>query len=687
MQLVESAKQALAAKDLAKLDDVWTEMILDGDTQLSDFFAIAQMLKQSHESERALMLLEMLATHLESNKKYHDAREVYTNMLYYAKKNDAIRRKIVGLYKSLHAGSTHLEQYMELSGLTTGEPIFRALDKLDEFIAYDIGNLFYFDRYGVGEVIEVRPTSREIVVDFEQKKRHFLKIDVARGLLTPLNTEHFLYKKQRNIDTLKQMSEKEPCALVMLILKSFKVPMTAKQIKGHLGGVVDTTNLGTFWEKVKKELEKVDTVHITGRTTKKYAYSEIAIDKVQFELSEFNKASAREQYLRAEEYARKKPSVFAQITPTLTKIANTHYHRDPALALDIFMLFDDMDIKEELVFTVDTLFEKETPLSVITKMQNAEHQKRSLQMIQQKRPEIWKSTFKDILFSTDDFKLLDTIAELLETEQEILKDVYYTIFSVPKQHQHQFQWMLKKIEGGDLPDFLQSKFLPRLIDSLNYTKGVKGVLNRILTHERFDTLMSSASDSEAERVIEALESSAGLPEYKKKDFLKIIEYHFPQFFKKESTVIWTTEPALDKKKEELRHIVDVEIPQNKKDIGRAREFGDLSENFEYKSAKEKQDQLYQKLRLLETEIRQARVIDSSTIKTDVVNIGTKTSLQDKTTGTITQYAILGKWDSDLEHNIISYEAPLAQTLLGKMCGDEVTIDDTVYEIIEITRAL
>jgi transcription elongation factor GreA len=307
--------------------------------------------------------------------------------------------------------------------------------------------------------------------------------------------------------------------------------------------------------------------------------------------------------------------------------------------------------------------------------------------MQKKQPEHWKSTFRDILFSTDNLSLLDTITELLKTEQKILKDIYYTVFSVPKQHQPQFQWMLKKIESGDLQEFLQSKFLPRLIDSLNYTKGVKGVVNRILTHESFDTLMSSASDSEAERVIEALESSTGLPEYKKKDFLKIVEYHFPQYFKKESTVIWTTEPALNSKKEELRHIIDIEIPQNKKDISRAREFGDLSENFEYKSAKEKQDQLYQKLRLLETEIRQARIIDPSTIKTDTVNVGTRMTLQDKTTGKITHYTVLGKWDSDLEHNIISYEAPLAQALLGKKPGDEVIVDGRVFEIREISRAI
>ena len=686
MQFVERAEKAIAEKNFEKLDDIWTEMILDTDVQVNDALQIAEMLKQSRESERALMLLEMLASHCESNGKYTDALTVYKNMLYFAKESRTIRDKIVELYRTIHRESEHLEQYIELSGLNAEVPIFHAIEKLDEFITFDNGAFFYFDRYGVGTVVEVRPATKEIVIDFERKKRHFLKIDVARGVLTPLSPTHFLFMKHNTIDTLRTMSESEPLDLVMLLLKSFKTPLTASQIKMHLLGIIDKTKIGTFWEHVRKKLERHDNVRITGKATKTYAYSEGAIDKAQCAMDEFSKASVREKYLRAEEYARKQPTVFTQFVPGLTKIANTQYSKDPGLALDILMLFDEHNIKADFSFTLDTVLGREPLTRIITTMQNTEHQKKVLQIVKEKQPHFWVTVCKDILFSSNDFELLDLIATSLETEQDGLRDMYQTIFSIPKQHPHQFQWMLKRIQDGYLREYLQPKFLPRLIESANYVKGVKGVINKILSHETFDALMSTASDKEAQLVIKALESCS-LPEYKTNDFLKIVEFHFPQFFEKESTVIWTTERALNGKKEEFRKLVDIDIPQNKKDIGRAREFGDLSENFEYKAAKEKQDQLYQKLRTLESEIRQARIIDTSHVSTNEVNIGTTIRLKSSKGDADTEYTVLGKWDSDLERNIISYEAPLAKVLLGKKRGDEVTIDDVVYEIVEIKRAI
>jgi len=686
MQLIELAKKAIVEQNFEKLDDIWTEMILDTDVQVNDALKIAEMLKKSRESERALMLLEMLATHCESNGKFTDALAVYKNMLYFTKESRTIKDKIVELYRTIHRESEHLEQYIELSGLNADVPIFRALEKLDEFFRFDIGTFFYFDRYGVGTVVEVRPLTSEIVIDFERKKRHFLKIDVARGLLTPLSPTDFLFMKHNTIDTLKQMSESEPLDLVMLLLKSFRTPLTASQIKTHLLGIIDKSRIGTFWEHMRKKLERHDNIHITGKTTKTYAYSEGTIDKAQFAMDEYSKAPVREKYLRAEEYARKQPEVFLQVVPGLMKIANAQYSKDPGLALDILMLFDEQNIKADLSFTLDTLLDREALTRIITTMQNTKHQNNLLQIVKEKHPHTWITVCRDILFSSNDHELLDLIAASLGTEQDALSDIYRTIFSIPKQYPHQFEWMLMRIQEGDLKEYLQPKFLPRLIESPSYVKGIKGLINKILSHKVFDTLTSTASEKEAQHIITALESST-LPEYKKNDFLKIVEYHFPQFFKKESTVIWTTERALNNKKDELRKIVDIDIPQNKKDISRAREFGDLSENFEYKAAKEKQDQLYQKLRMLESEINQARIIDASHVSTREVTIGTTIRLKSTQDDTHKEYTVFGKWDSDLERNIISYEAPLAKALLGKKCGDEVTIDDVVYEIVKIERAM
>ncbi|GAI20781.1 unnamed protein product [marine sediment metagenome] len=247
--------------------------------------------------------------------------------------------------------------------------------------------------------------------------------------------------------------------------------------------------------------------------------------------------------------------------------------------------------------------------------------------------------------------------------------------------------MLKKMQSGDLQEYLNIKFIPRLIDSLNYVKGIKGIVTKILSLENFDKILKQAKDEDAKRILETINNNTVLENYKKKDFLRIIEYYFPHFFAKEIDIIYTTKTALLKRKEELNKIITIEIPENKKDISRAREFGDLSDNFEYKAAKERQDQLYQKVRIIESELEKIQTINPTTITTDRVSIGTKIRLKNLQDGKPTHYTILGRWDTDLEKNIISNEAPVAKSLLNKVPGDCITINEIEYEIVEIEKGL
>jgi len=143
---------------------------------------------------------------------------------------------------------------------------------------------------------------------------------------------------------------------------------------------------------------------------------------------------------------------------------------------------------------------------------------------------------------------------------------------------------------------------------------------------------------------------------------------------------------LKKRQEELDRLIHEEIPANKKEISRAREFGDLSENFEYKAAREKQAQLMEKVRIIEQELTKAEIIDPARISNTAVAIGTKVFLIDQN-GQSDHYTILGRWDTDLENHILSNEAPAAQHILGKKVGDEITINENTFTIERIEIAV
>jgi transcription elongation GreA/GreB family factor len=131
--------------------------------------------------------------------------------------------------------------------------------------------------------------------------------------------------------------------------------------------------------------------------------------------------------------------------------------------------------------------------------------------------------------------------------------------------------------------------------------------------------------------------------------------------------------SLERRKKELDEINTVKIPQNKKDIQVAREYGDLRENFEYKSAKQQQAVLLRMQSKIERELGLARGTDFANTPTDKVGTGTIVDIEDVNSGEKETYTILGAWDGDVDKGIISYLSESGKALIGHAVGDEVEL--------------
>ncbi len=118
-----------------------------------------------------------------------------------------------------------------------------------------------------------------------------------------------------------------------------------------------------------------------------------------------------------------------------------------------------------------------------------------------------------------------------------------------------------------------------------------------------------------------------------------------------------------------------DIRQNSKEIGRAAELGDLSENAEYDAAKEKQSELFSTLNNLETYLK-ARLIEEKDINTEVVSFGTRVRLFDMNKHKIVSYVVAGPVEFELEiyPSIVTFTSPLGQGLIGKKKGQVVDIE-------------
>lgn len=134
-----------------------------------------------------------------------------------------------------------------------------------------------------------------------------------------------------------------------------------------------------------------------------------------------------------------------------------------------------------------------------------------------------------------------------------------------------------------------------------------------------------------------------------------------------------SQEGYDKLKAEIKHLEEVERPEVIRQIAEAREKGDLSENAEYDAAKEAQGKLEAKINQLKLTLMDAKILDSSKIKTDAVQILSKVEMKNVKTGAKMTYTLVSESEANLRENKISVKTPIAQGLLGKKVGDIVSI--------------
>jgi transcription elongation factor GreA len=136
-----------------------------------------------------------------------------------------------------------------------------------------------------------------------------------------------------------------------------------------------------------------------------------------------------------------------------------------------------------------------------------------------------------------------------------------------------------------------------------------------------------------------------------------------------SEVVYVSQDAFEKMREDLQKMKAVDRPAASKAIAEAREKGDLKENAEYDAAKEAQGILEAKIKLLESQIANARIIDSSSIDTSKVSLLTKVTITHLVTGKTVTYQIVGEKEADLKAGKISFSSPIGKGLMGKSKGD------------------
>lgn len=151
---------------------------------------------------------------------------------------------------------------------------------------------------------------------------------------------------------------------------------------------------------------------------------------------------------------------------------------------------------------------------------------------------------------------------------------------------------------------------------------------------------------------------------------------------KRETKVLLTEEGLKRLKEEYDDLVTVKRHEVTEKIAKAREFGDLSENSEYDSAREEQSFIEGRIMELEEILTHAKLIE----KTDESKVGIGSKVKVQSDKDIDEYVIVSSVEANPMEGKISIDSPVGKALLGSKVGDEVKISTAVqatYRVLEV----
>lgn len=151
-----------------------------------------------------------------------------------------------------------------------------------------------------------------------------------------------------------------------------------------------------------------------------------------------------------------------------------------------------------------------------------------------------------------------------------------------------------------------------------------------------------------------------------------------------SKSVTLTQSGLDHLKNELKELKDVKRVEVIDRIRRAKEFGDLSENAEYQTAKEDQSFIEGRIQEIEAMLKVAKIVEK-THDSSTVGLGSVVVVDIE--GEQMEYEIVGPTEGDLEHNKVSSESPVGRSLMGYKKGDKVMImapgGELEYKIVSV----
>ena len=699
-------RRHLKKQDINSIINVWDKILALRSDSPKYLIGLADKIADSLGSDRGVFALQSIYDKVDCD--LNSRIDILKKIIRYAPHDKISRDKLVGLWKEKYKDNNRLEYCLNNTGILDDYlNINVAIEKFEKQIGFVEGAFVFHDSWKLGQIKSIAKDEMKIM--FGSRGMHTMSCQMAYSSLRVLPKGHIwvlkvAFPKEKLAERFMDKSKIEWGLKVLLT--SFNDQASLKQMKGELVPSVLSESQWADWQAAaKKELSSNQYFGISDSDNDVYVLRSTPITYEEKALALFKGTKGKKEFypklkILRDFLSHKGETESDEFAAMISYFESKAHVTDPD-GTAAFLVLDNLKNKKGMSFiTLNGSF-----LDFYNRISN---KKEFFESIDDN--EVKRSFIENVKDSVD--KWLDVVVSLYPSYMNAFMAKTISDGSKKRLYKVLSDSVLSCRENPDFFIYLTNTFGPKdwekakvSQENLMITKlALLSVTNKRIDNsidvaenkkrqallmdslfkkdKEVQTYLEAADPSQAQKLYSIVKGIPGIETERlsmKHTIINKFDNHEEILGEKQDkeidrkkiipTGLLCTKAMLEAKKQELDHIMNVEIPENSKEIGIARALGDLRENAEYQYGKDKQKNLNFLMNKLTDEVSAAQVIYPENVDLQYVSFGTKVTFKDNKTGEDVSYTLFGPWESDPSKNILNFKAPLGQAIYNMEVGE------------------
>ena len=702
----------------AQFDALWNELLDAAPDDVEVFLYGAAGLETIGMMEKAGKLLADLGLRLQEHKSWKSSLIALRKVAEIAPKERALRHGLVTAFKNLYPDDPRLPIYLRQSKLEVEVDLKSSLTQIETFFAFEPGRyLWHPQGWGAGRVADIDAEQTIVVIDFEKKRGHRLGMAMARTITEFIDEMDVRALKFDRLDSLKAMIEGDPVELLRAALRSRRNKASLREVRDRLtDGVVPLAEWSKWWARARTKLKSVSDVKIAPGANPiielaqgAQGYAANCVRDVRLLEQDGKKIKYLRDLLKE---AAEHPDGEDAVRLVIEHLFGRDEARGMALGPKISLAFLLLEAKPvyKSISTPDSLkpeavcTDAAAVMDALPLVPVGAHRSAALKVLRTRGDQDWQELYRKVVLRGEPETSEECFAALVrDGSPEIVAKLVREVVERFRDNPLSFAWFARAQLNEELPASVPKPSLPQLFEKLlllhtniahRLFKADDAELSRLskslanlfvaktcrVVREAFSR--ENASEAEARNLDKVVRNCRSLPNDIRDKVLATMLRTRPELGRRDDergkdglstagvdpNVLYATDRGVTRRRTEYEQLVNVHIPENAAEIGRAASYGDLSENAEWSAAIEKQTHLTRKAEEMIAELNRVRIIERSMQDGEHVTLGSRVAVLHED-GRRFDYLLLGPLEAD-NQKILSYLAPLGTALLGKKVGEK-----------------